>query len=115
VHSCAHALRLCFALNATLQLVALVATDVAVTAYARVHFVVGHHFLDSPEKVMCFSSWLFRKVPILRRRAELEAQVCNHRSGTLQVADTHVKRARLCLNWRWELFSPPSVLLDFEA
>jgi hypothetical protein len=74
MHSFAHALRLCFALNATLQLVALVATAVALTAYARVHFVVGHHFLDSPEKIMCFSSWLFRKVPILRRRAELEAQ-----------------------------------------
>ncbi len=73
-HSCAHALRLCFALNATLQLVALVATAVALTAYARMHFVVGHHFLDSPEKGMCFSSWLFLKVPILRRRAELEAQ-----------------------------------------
>ena len=71
VHSCAHALRLCFALNATLQLVALVATAVALTAYARVHFVVGHHFLDSPEKGMCFSSWLFLKVPILRRCAEL--------------------------------------------
>ena len=87
MHSFAHALRLCFALHATLQLVALVATAVALTAYARVHFVVGHHFLDSPEKVMCFSSWLFRKVPILRRRAELEAQgyqptFVTNRSGT---------------------------------
>ena len=86
MHSCAHALRLCFALNATLQLVALVAT-VVLTAYARMHFVVGHHFLDSPEKGMCFSSWLFLKVPILRRHAELEAQG----------------------------YQPPAVLLDFES
>jgi hypothetical protein len=71
MHSFAHALRLFFALNATLQLVALVATAVALTAYARVHFVICHHFLDSPEKGMCFSSWLFLKVPILRRCAEL--------------------------------------------
>ncbi len=74
MHSCAHALRLCFDLNVTLQLVALVATTVVLTAYPRMHFVVGHHFLDSPEKGMCFSSWLFLKVPILRRRAELEAE-----------------------------------------
>ena len=56
-------------------------------------FAVGHRFLDSPEKEISFSSWLFLKVPILRRRAELEAQGYNHRSGTLQVAHTHVKRA----------------------
>ena len=37
-------------------------------------FVVGHHFFDSPEKEMSFSLGLFRKVPILRRHAELEAQ-----------------------------------------
>ena len=41
VHSCAHALRLCFVLNANLQLVALVTTVVALTVYERVHFVAG--------------------------------------------------------------------------
>ena len=54
-----------------MQLVALVSTAVVLTTYACVHFV-GHHFLDSPEKEISFSSWLFFKVPILR--AELEAQ-----------------------------------------
>ncbi len=70
---CSHTTSL-FCSEPTLQLVALVATAVALTAYARMHFVVGHHFLDSPEKGMCFSSWLFLKVPILRRHTELEDQ-----------------------------------------
>jgi hypothetical protein len=41
-------------------------------------FAVGHRFLDSPEKEISFSSWLFLKVSILRRRVELEAQGYNH-------------------------------------
>ncbi len=37
-----------------------------------------------------------------------------YRSGTLQVAHTHVKRAWLCLNWRWRAFLLSPFFIGFR-